>query len=61
MENAKRQLKLGEYLSIDLPSNNKERPIVPKQAVYPNETGEPHVYKVTGNDAVRPSQAGAGG
>jgi multidrug efflux pump subunit AcrA (membrane-fusion protein) len=24
---------------------------VPKQAVYPNETGEPHVYKVTGDEA----------
>ena len=52
MENAKRQLKLGEYLSIDLPLKQQgTRLIVPKQAVYPNETGEPHVYKVTGNDA----------
>ena len=24
---------------------------MPKQAVYPNETGEPHVYKVTGDEA----------
>jgi RND family efflux transporter MFP subunit len=52
MENAKRQLKLGQYLSIDLPLKQQgTRLIVPKQAVYPNETGEPHVYKVTGNDA----------
>jgi RND family efflux transporter MFP subunit len=52
MENAKRQLKLGQYLSIDLPLKQPgARLVVPKQAVYPNETGEPHVYKVTGDEA----------
>jgi Cu(I)/Ag(I) efflux system membrane fusion protein len=52
IENAKRQLKLGQYLSIDLPLKQQgARLVVPKQAVYPNETGEPHVYKVTGGEA----------
>jgi RND family efflux transporter MFP subunit len=52
IENAKRQLKLGQYLSIDLPLKQKgARLLVPKQAVYPNETGESHVYKVSGDEA----------
>jgi len=52
VDNSKRQLKLGQYLSIDLPLQQKgPRLLVPRQAVYPDESGEPHVYKVTGEEA----------
>jgi RND family efflux transporter MFP subunit len=52
VDNAKRQLKLGQYLSIDLPLKQHDlRLVVPKQAVYPDESGEPHVYKVSGDEA----------
>ena len=52
VDNGKRQLKLGQYLSIDLPlKSSGTRLIVPRQAIYPNEAGEPHVYKVTGDEA----------
>lgn len=52
VDNAKHQLKLGQYLSIDLPlKSSGPRLIVPKQAIYPDEAGEPHVYKVTGDQS----------
>src|SRR5215475_10377588 len=52
VENAKRDLKLGQYLSIVLPLKQSElRLLVPVQAIYPNDAGEPQVYKVTGNQA----------
>jgi RND family efflux transporter MFP subunit len=52
IDNSKRQLKLGQYLSIDLPlKQNKLRLAVPRQAVYPDESGELHVYKVNGDEA----------
>jgi len=52
VENAKRNLKLGQYLSIVLPlKKNELRLLVPVQAIYPNDAGEPQVYKVTGNQA----------
>jgi membrane fusion protein, multidrug efflux system len=50
--NSKRLLKLGMFLSVELPL--KQVPtglVVPKQAIYPDETGEPHVYRLTGNEA----------
>jgi RND family efflux transporter MFP subunit len=54
VENAQHQLKLGQYLSVDLPLNQAgTRLMVPRQAIYPDDTGEPHVYKVTGEDAVQ--------
>jgi RND family efflux transporter MFP subunit len=52
IENAKRLLKLGQFLSVELPLKQKgSRLVVPRQAVYPDESGEPHVYKVTNDDA----------
>ena len=52
IENAKLLLKLGQFLSIDLPLKQAgPRLVVPRQAVYPDESGEPHVYKVTGDEA----------
>jgi len=52
IENAKRNLKLGQYLSIVLPlKQNELRLLVPVEAVYPNDAGQPQVYKVTGDQA----------
>jgi membrane fusion protein, heavy metal efflux system len=52
VENAKRNLKLGQFLSIILPlKQTGARLSVPVQSVYPNETGETQVYKVIGDEA----------
>ena len=60
IDNAKHQLKLGQYLSLDLPLKQTGTTlIVPRQAIYPDESGEPRVYKVTGEDALQvPVQLG---
>jgi multidrug efflux pump subunit AcrA (membrane-fusion protein) len=52
IDNAKHLLKLGMFLTVDL-SLTQTSPslVVPKQAVYPDEAGEPHVYKVTGDQS----------
>lgn len=51
IENPKRLLKLGQYLSVNLPvTQNGLRLIVPHQAIYPDESGEPHVYKLSGDE-----------
>ena len=45
-------LKFGMFVSLDLPLKaNKDRLLVPRQAIYPDESGEPHVYKVEGDEA----------
>jgi RND family efflux transporter MFP subunit len=50
--NPKHLLKFGMFVSLDLPLNeNKDRLVVPRQAIYPDESGEPHVYKVEGDEA----------
>jgi RND family efflux transporter MFP subunit len=50
--NTKHLLKVGEYLSVALPMReNGTQLVVPKQSVYPDESGEPHVYRVSGNEA----------
>lgn len=52
IENPKHLLKLGMFVSVDLSLNQAEPTlIVPKQAVYPDETGDPHVYRVKGDEA----------
>ena len=52
IQNPKRLLKLGQYLSLELPSKESSpRLVVPKQAIYPGESGEPHVYVVKGEEA----------
>jgi RND family efflux transporter MFP subunit len=52
LANPKHLLKFGMFVSINLPlRENKERLVVPRQAVYPDESGEPHVYKVSGDEA----------
>jgi len=53
IENPKHQLKLGEYLSIELPLKQRGlRLVLPRQAIYPDESGSPHVYKVQGDEAL---------
>lgn len=50
--NPKHLLKVGQYLSVTLPlKESGARVIVPRQAIYPDEAGEPHVYKVKGDQA----------
>jgi RND family efflux transporter MFP subunit len=52
IENSKRNLKLGQYLSILIPlKQNEARLLVPVQAIYPNDTGEPQVYRVANDQA----------
>jgi RND family efflux transporter MFP subunit len=52
VDNAKKNLKLGQYLSIVLPlKQSGARLSVPVQAIYPNDAGEPQVYKVSGDQA----------
>jgi len=52
IDNPKHLLKLGQYLSANLPlKSHGQRLVVPKQTIYPNEAGEPHVYKVSGDEA----------
>jgi cobalt-zinc-cadmium efflux system membrane fusion protein len=50
--NSKHLLKLGQYLTIEMPlKGSGPRLVVPKQSIYPDESGEPHIYKVTGDEA----------
>jgi membrane fusion protein, multidrug efflux system len=50
IDNRSHLLKLGMFISIDLPlKQQKQRLIVPRQAIYPDESGEPHIYKVSGD------------
>jgi Cu(I)/Ag(I) efflux system membrane fusion protein len=52
LENRKHLLKLGMFASVRLPvTGGTNRLVVPKQAIYPDESGEPHVYKVVGDQA----------
>ena len=52
IKNGHNLLKLGMFISIDLPvAESAHVLVIPRQAVYPDETGEPHVYKVSGDDA----------
>ncbi len=52
IDNRAHRLKLGTFLSVQLPVKQKRpRLIVPRQAIYPDENGEPHVYRVNGDEA----------
>lgn len=51
-DNPRHTLKLGQFLTVDLPlRGNGPRLVVPKQAIYPDESGEPHVYRLNGDQA----------
>jgi RND family efflux transporter MFP subunit len=52
IENPQHDLKLGMFLSVAIPANRSEaRLVVPAEAVYPDESGEPHVYRLKGEEA----------
>ena len=52
IDNPKHELKLGMFLSAAIPTNHAAAfLVVPRQAIYPDESGEPHVYRVNGEDA----------
>jgi RND family efflux transporter MFP subunit len=52
IDNPQHLLKLGMFLSVNLPLKGAaDRLLLPRQAIYPGESGEPHVYRVTGDQA----------
>lgn len=52
IDNPNHLAKLGMFVTLDLPLQEKaQRLIVPRQAIYPDETGEPRVYKVSAGEA----------
>jgi membrane fusion protein, multidrug efflux system len=52
IKNQKHLLKLGMFVTVALPLKpGQPKLVVPRQSIYPDESGEPHVYKMTGNDA----------
>jgi RND family efflux transporter MFP subunit len=51
-DNPQHLLKLGMFLTVNLPLKAAANTLfVARQAIYPDENGEPHVYKVTGDQA----------
>jgi RND family efflux transporter MFP subunit len=52
IDNRSRVLKLGTYVSLDIPLKQPiQRLLLPRQAIYPDPSGEPRVYKLTGDQA----------
>jgi RND family efflux transporter MFP subunit len=52
INNQKHLLKLGMFLTLPLPlKQGQPKLVVPRQSIYPDESGEPHVYKLTGDQA----------
>ena len=52
VDNKKHLLKFGTFLTVNLPVKQSGTTLmVPRQAIYPDETGEPRVYKLTGDQA----------
>ncbi|PYV07307.1 MAG: hypothetical protein DMG26_00535 [Acidobacteria bacterium] len=52
MSNSRRLLRLGMFLSAQLPLETRGKAlVVPAQAVYRDEQGNPEVYRVEGDDA----------
>ena len=51
-DNAQHLLKLGMFLSVNLPLKAASNALlVSRQAIYPDENGDPHVYKINGDEA----------
>ena len=51
IRNPGRLLKLGMFVSVELPLREPVRGlVVPRQAIYPDESGEPHVYRLSGDE-----------
>jgi membrane fusion protein (multidrug efflux system) len=52
IDNRSHALKLGTYVSLELPLKQPiQRLLLPRQAIYPDSSGEPRVYKLTGEQA----------
>jgi len=52
VENPRHLMKMGMYITAALPLRGRgPRIVVARGAVYPDEAGEPHVYKVEGENA----------
>jgi len=52
IDNRARSLKLGTFVSVNLPLKQQvNRLILPRQAIYPDESGQPHVYKLSGDQS----------
>jgi membrane fusion protein (multidrug efflux system) len=52
IDNPEHLMKLGMFVTLVIPvKGNAKRLVVARQAVYPDETGEPHLYKVEGENA----------
>ena len=50
IDNHSHALKLGTFVSLDLPLRQPiQRLLLPRQAIYPDPSGEPRVYKLTGD------------
>lgn len=51
-ENPQHLLKLGMFITVNLPFKAASKALlVPKQSIYPDENGEPRVYKIGGDQA----------
>jgi RND family efflux transporter MFP subunit len=52
IDNRSHLMKLGMFVTVELPLKlTAKRLILPRQAIYPDESGEPRVYKVSGDQA----------
>lgn len=52
IDNRAHLLKLGTFISVELPLKQQTmRLILPRQAIYPDESGQPRVYRLSGDEA----------
>ena len=52
IDNPQHLMKLGMYVTLAVPlKGSGKKLVVARQAIYPDEAGEPHIYKVTGEMA----------
>ncbi len=52
VNNRNHALKLGTFVTVELPLRQRiQRLILPRQAVYPDESGQPRVYRISGDEA----------
>jgi membrane fusion protein (multidrug efflux system) len=52
IDNRNHRLKLGTFISVELPLKQQAmRLVLPRQAIYPDESGQPRVYKLSGEQA----------
>ena len=52
VDNRNHSLKLGTFITVQLPlKQQSKRLILPRQAIYPDESGQPRVYKLSADQA----------